>query len=76
MICATDEFKRGGSSISSGQSITNNADGTITVLLTEANKVLSSDTITVDVATASLYDAYGIMMAAASGIAVVNESAQ
>ena len=37
---------------------------------------LNSDTITVDVATASLYDAYGIMMAAASGIAVVNESAQ
>lgn len=69
-------FKRGGSSISSGQSITNNADGTLTVLLTVANKILNSDTITVDVATASLYDAYGIMMAAASGIAVVNESAQ
>jgi len=69
-------FKRGGSSISAGQSITNNADGTLTVLLTLANKVLSSDTITVDVATASLYDAYGIMMAAASGIAVVNTSTQ
>jgi len=29
-----------------------------------------------NIATASLYDALGIMMVAASGIAVVNESAQ
>lgn len=68
-------FKRSGSSISGGQTVTNNNDGTITVTLTGANKVLSSDTITVDNDT-TLADAYGIKMASASGTAVVNHSAQ
>lgn len=68
-------FNVGGSPILL-DSTTNNGDGTITCVVSVADTIASADVVTVDVATASLYDAYGIMMAAASGIAVVNESAQ
>ena len=57
-------IKRSGSSLMTGATTTNNNDGSITVALSEASKVLSGDTITIDVAATSLYDAYGIAMAA------------
>lgn len=69
-------LKRGGSSLMTGATTTNNGDGSITVALSEANKVLSGDTITIDVAATSLYDAYGIAMAAVTAGATTNHSTQ
>lgn len=68
-------FNVGGSPITL-DSTTNNGDGTLICVVSLADKILSTDTVTVDVATESLYDAHNIMMTAASGIAVVNDSEQ
>lgn len=69
-------LKRGGTSLMTGATTTNNADGTITVVLAEASKVLSGDTITIDVAANSLYDANGIVMAAVTAGSTTNHSTQ
>lgn len=69
-------LKRSGSSLMTGATTTNNGDGSITVALAEASKVLTGDTITIDVAASSLYDAHHIAMAAVVAGAVTNHSAQ
>lgn len=69
-------LKRGGSSLMAGSTTTNNADGSITIALDAASKVLSGDTITIDVAAASLYDANGIVMAAVTAGSTTNHSTQ